>query len=112
MVWLTLKPNLSESAISLLMSVPFPTPDGPHTTSAIGLLPSPPCPAGTEPTASLDDDAPMVQVAVITVGKASELRVHKALAVWANLQRPAGGAGGLKGSRENKLRGARSGRPF
>lgn len=35
-VWLQEKPNLSELAISCLIKVPLPTPDGPQITMALG----------------------------------------------------------------------------
>ena len=39
MVWETLKPNFPGwSAMSLLMSVPLPTPEGPQMTTGLGLI--------------------------------------------------------------------------
>lgn len=35
-VWLQEKPKRSDEAMSLLIRVPFPTPDGPHITKVVG----------------------------------------------------------------------------
>ena len=50
------KPNSEDPSMSFLMSVPLPTPDGPHMTSAEGCLATPdvvcplpwPCPSASE----------------------------------------------------------------